>query len=430
MNPEFLDDMSWSMAEVYGAITDQILINLARHFPFFVADTVPVSAFAYQAQMLAEMGQVNRETVKIIKNNLLVADEALNSVLEQSIVDAVRTAEPELWKAAEKGIVLPPTKPVVAPNQTRAFQLYYKQSAEKLNHVNTVMLESTAQAYQATVADIAARVQSTQTALNIAGGEVVTGVSSWNQALKHATDRLKKDGITGFVDHGGHRWSAEAYVAMDIRTTTFNTARASIWETNQDWGNDLYIVSSHSGARPLCYPWQGKVISSANNARDVKDLDGNTVHVYAQSETSYGQPAGLFGINCGHYPMPFLPGVSDTRQPPQNEEENAKSYAQSQEQRKLERKAREQKRDLQMLKAQNAPEEEIAAQREKVKATSQEIDDFCKSTGRARHRDRESVYTQREFPDADKYDVTEFTREQKDRIDEFYQSGGEQQRFK
>ena len=429
MNPEFLDDMSWSMAEVYGAITDQILINLARHFPFFVADDVPTSAFTYQAAMLAQMGKVNRETARIIKNNLMVADEALNKVLEQSIVDAVRTAEPELWKAAEKGVFLPPQTPVVAPNQMRAFQLYYKQSAEKLNHVNTVMLESTAQAYQATVADIAARVQATQSALNIAGGEVVTGVSSWNQAVKHATERLKKDGITGFIDHGGHHWSAETYVAMDVRTTTFNTARAAVWETNQNWGNDLYIVSYHSGARPLCYPWQNKVISSANNARDVTDLDGNTVHVYAQSETSYGQPAGLFGINCGHFANPFIPGISQVTGHVQDEEENRRSYENAQKQRALERKAREQKRDLEMLRAQNAPEEEITAQREKVRATSREIDDFCTSTGRARHRDRESVYTQRQFPDADTYDVTAFVREQKDRIDEYYARGGEQQRF-
>ena len=33
MRPSFLDDMSWRMAEVYGAVTDRILVNLARHFP-------------------------------------------------------------------------------------------------------------------------------------------------------------------------------------------------------------------------------------------------------------------------------------------------------------------------------------------------------------------------------------------------------------
>ena len=52
-------------------------------------------------------------------------------------------------------------------------------------------------------------------------------------------------------------------MAMDIRTTLFNTSRAAIWERNQQYGNDLYQVSTHNGARPLCYPWQGKVISTS-----------------------------------------------------------------------------------------------------------------------------------------------------------------------
>ena len=437
MNPTFLDEMSWEMAEVYGAIQDQIMINLARYFPYYNAgDPIPASSFAYQAKMLAQMGQVNKETVRIIRNGLADADSALYGVMEQSIIDAVRGAEPGLYEAVKKGVFAMPTTPIVSPNQTRAFKLYYQQAAEKLNMVNTVMLESTQSAYAQAVSDVvsnielADRMNRTQIALDTAAGETVTGVSTWNQALKHATDRLKEGGITGFVDHAGHHWSAEAYVAMDIRTTVANTARAAIWETNQNFGNDLYSVSYHNGARPLCYPWQNRVISSTDSARTVYDLDGNPIEVVAQSATSYGQAAGLFGINCKHYPTPFIPGVSVIEGQPQNEEDNARTYEESQEQRRMERKIREQKRDLEMLKAQGAPEEEIAKQREKIKKSSQEIDDFCQETGRARHRDREAVYTRREFPDADKYDVSQFEREQKDRIDSYYRNGGAQQAYK
>ena len=436
MHPAFLDNMSWEMAEVYGAITDQIMINLARHFPFYeyVSD-VPTSAFAYQAKMLAQMGQVNKETIRIIRNGLEDADLALQGVLEQAIVDAVKGAEPDLLEAVKKGVFMPPQTPVVAPNQMRAFQLYYEQAANKLNMVNTVMLESTQSAYQQMISDVVnefdvlERINRTQIALDTAAGETITGVSSWNQALKHATDRLKEGGITGFVDHAGRQWPAEAYVAMDIRTTVFNTGRAAVWETNQDFGNDLYLVSYHDGARPLCYPWQNKVISATDNARTVQDLDGNTIQVIAQSETSYGEPAGLFGINCKHYPTPFIPGVSVADGKPQDPEANERTYNESQEQRRLERKLREEKRDLQMMKAQGAPEDQIAKQREKVRQSSTDIDDFCKETGRARHRDREAVYTKREFPDADRYDVTQFTKDQKDLIDKYYQAGGEQQGY-
>lgn len=433
MNPAFLDSMSWEMAEVYGAITDQILINLAKYFPYYKpGGVVPKSAFTYQAAMLAQMGQVNRETVAIIRNGLRGANKALEGVLEQAIIDSVSKAEKPLLRAVKMGIFSPPLVPVVSPNQMKAFSLYYKQASDKLNLVNTVMLESTQSAYKQAVNDVALqvqlndRVQATQTALDVGAGETITGVSSWNQAVKHSVDKMKANGITGFIDHAGHRWSAEAYTAMDIRTTVANTARAAVWELNESFGNDLYIVSYHSGARPLCYPWQNKVISNLNNARDVVDLDGNPVHVYAQSETSYGEAAGLFGINCKHMADPFIPGVSVIRGEPQNKEENDRVYAESQYQRQLERKLREQKRDVLMAKAQGAPPEEIKSLQAKAHKTSQDIDSFCEDTGRARHRDREAVYTQRTFPDADRYDVAAFERTQKEQMEQFFEGGGNQ----
>ena len=436
MNPAFLDSMSWEMAEVYGAITDQILINLAHYFPYYKPGTpVPQSTFTYQAAMLAQMGQVNRDTIRIIANGLGGADEALQNVLVQAVIDSVRKAEPGLLRGVMDGVLFPAKTPVVSPQQTRAFQLYYQQASDKLNIVNTVMLESTKSAYQQCVSDVVAdieladRIARTQQALDIAAGETVTGVSTWNQALRHATDRMRDGGIVGFIDHAGHRWSAESYAAMDIRTTVFNTGRAAVWETNQTFGNDLYIVSYHNGARPLCYPWQNRVISSTDNARVTYDLDGNEIQVYAQSDTSYGEAAGLFGINCKHVPNPFIPRVSIVRGEPQDEAENEKTYAESQEQRRLERKLREEKRDIFMAKAQGADEEELSRLREKARNTSQDIDDFCEQTGRTRRRNREGVYTKREFPDADRYDVAKFETEQRDIIRKYYQGGGEQQGY-
>lgn len=436
MNPAFLDNLSWEMAEVYGAITDQILINLSRYFRYYKpGDKIPRTAFEYQAQMLAQMGKVNRDTIRIIRNGLGDADEALKNTLEQAIIDSVSKSQPELLKGVKAGILAPQGVPIVAPNQMRAFELYYKQSADRLNLVNTVMLESTKSAYQQTIADVVSeimlsdRVAATYEALDVATGEVVAGVSSWNTALRHATNRLKNRGITGFVDHAGRQWSAESYVAMDIRTTAFNTGRAAVWEQNQNFGNDLYLVSYHNGARPGCYDWQNKVISSLNISRDVADLDGNTVHVYAQSDTTYGQPAGLFGINCKHYPSPFIPGVSLIRGEPQSPEENEKTYRESQEQRRLERKLREEKRDLLIAKEQGASPEELAKLREKARNTSQDIDDFCDQTGRARHRDREAVYTKREFPDKEKYDVSEFEHKQQEEINKYFKDGGAQREF-
>lgn len=397
MNPRYIEELSWRMGEVYAAVVDQILINLARHFRYMTPGELPTGSFAYQAKKLAEMGQVTRETEQIILTMLGDADGALREVLEAAIVDGLKDAEPALRAAAKNGLVRD-TVPELSPSQMQAFQAYYRQSADRLNLVNTVMLESTEWAYQSTVADIVTRINTTQGILNVATGEVVTGVETWNNAVKHGVQKMVANGITGFVDHGGHRWSPETYVTMDVRTTMANTAREAVWERMEDYSADLYQVSWHNAARELCFPWQGKVISREDMSREVEDDEGNPVHVYAQSETSYGEPAGLFGINCGHYPIPFFPGFSRIRPPMQDEEENAKAYAESQQQRALERKLREEKRDLEVMKAQGASEEELKAQRQRIRQAREDIDTFCNDTGRTRRRNRETAPVRATWP--------------------------------
>ena len=297
MNPRWIEEMGFRMGEVYGAVVDRILVNLARHFPYIAEGAEPGGAWQYQIRKLAEIGQVTRETEAIILDSMKGADQALADLLEETIRESLKDVDPKLRDAAEKGLLLGGgmLPPETTPNMTQAFKAFYTQSADKLNLVNTVMLESTQQAYQATIADIAFRMENAQGILNTATGEVVSGVSSLNQAVRGAVDRMIENGITGYVDHGGHHWSPEAYVTMDIRTTMANTGRAAVFEQMQDYGDDLFVVSWHDGARPLCYPWQGKVIARAGPHGSTKDLDGNTVEVFALSETSYGEPAGLFG---------------------------------------------------------------------------------------------------------------------------------------
>jgi hypothetical protein len=426
MRPAFLDEMSWSMAEVYGAVTDRILINLARYFPYVKPGEELPGAFEYQARMLAKMGQVNRDTADIIMKSLDGADAALRGALETAIMDALKNEEPKLRKAAEQGLLGSFIPPEVAPGQMQAFKSYYAQSADKLNLVNTVMLESTQAAYTATVSDVVNRIQNTQAILNTGAGEVITGVSSWNTAMRDAVRKMVDNGLTGFIDHGGHRWSPEAYVAMDIRTTMFNTSRAAINERAQEYGCDLYQVSSHNGARPLCYPWQGKVISRSGWTGTVEDLDGNKVTVHSESEIeSFRYGGGLFGVNCGHYPMNFIPGVSTIKGEPQDPEENEKTYAESQQQRALERKLRAERRDLEVMKAQGADEQAIKAQRDKVRKASADIDQFCEDTGRARRRNREYAPANAKFPPKDSYNPAEFPTEQRDRINDWFRNGGD-----
>lgn len=426
MTPQEIEELSWRMGEVYEAVVNRILVNLARHFRYIEAGEIPSGAWEYQVKKLAEMGQINRETERIILEMLGDADSALQALLEESILNGLRDAEPALRSAAENGFLnsggnIPPA---IAPNQMQAFKAFYAQSADKLNLVNTVMLESTQTAFAATVSDIAVRISNTQGILNAASGEVVTGVSAWNKAMRDAVNKMVDNGLTGYIDHAGRHWSPEAYVTMDIRSTMANTARAAVFERNEEYGNDLYQVSWHNGARPLCYPWQGKVISRTGNARVVEDDEGNEVQVHTEDEIeSFNYGGGLFGVNCGHYPIPFIPGFSRIRQPMEDAEQNAKTYEESQKQRTLERKLRNEKRDLEVLKAQGASEDVLKEQRRRVRKASKDIDEFCAETGRARRRNREYTPINPTFPDPDTYDPALFPTAERDKINAFFTGG-------
>ena len=103
-------------------------------------------------------------------------------------------------------------------------------------------------------------------------------------------------------------------------------------------------------------------------------------------------------INCGHYPIPYIPGFSRIRQPQQDAEENEKAYQQSQQQRYLERRLREEKRDLEVMKAQGASDEDLKAQRKRIRAASEDINDFCAKTGLTRRRNRETAPVRATWP--------------------------------
>lgn len=390
--PESLEHFADPLVRAYEDVVDALLVNIARHFN--VTATGNTGTFEWQVQKLAELGQLTRENVAIIAKYTGADSGLLREALTQSMLAALHDVEPSLRQAAIAGFLTPAEHPPeLSPGASQAVESYYRQAADKLNLVNTVMLQSSLAQYRKAVADTMAyeaHLNAAQGFLNTAAAEVITGASTHTQAVRRAVQRMASEGLTGFIDRGGHRWTPEAYVSMDVQTTMTNTAHAAVWARNEEYGNDLILVSTKAAARPKCYPWQNKVLSRTNAARDVQDLHGNTVHAYAMSETSYGQPDGLFGINCHHFSSPFIPGFSHLGGDPEPEDVNREQYAQSQKQRALEREVRHAKREAAMLDAAGDREAfEKAAM--KVKQKQANLKAFAVETGRTLRSDRTQV---------------------------------------
>ena len=387
ITPARINDISNEIATIYAHISDELLVNIGKHI------TSPnwTHTASWEIQKLAELGQLTQENAAIINKWIKAIPPELRNAMEETRKAALDEIEKQMDAAAKRGYVAPP----VTDSTVAVFQDMQAQAADRLNLVNTTMLQSSVDQYQRAVVltqqeydKLMAQREATQEFLNDAAMSTATGVETRRVAVRRAIGRISAEGLTGFIDRAGRHWTPEAYVNMDVRTTVHNTAIQATRARMNDFGTSVFQVSSHAGARPLCYPYQGKFYSWDNTAGTIELGDGSVVAYEALSSTSYGQPAGLFGINCGHYPIPIIAGITiphgaDNIQP---EEENDKAYALSQEQRALERKIREAKRLVEMAGDTATPED-----KQKVKDAQAQMRAFIEKTGRTRRYDREQI---------------------------------------
>lgn len=279
-----------------------------------------------------------------------------------------------------------------ALNAAKAFQ---RQAASDLNLVNTVMKYKAGSAFVSAVNSIYRESQKNrQDVLDVMGkssAKVVMGHMSLQEATRKTIRELARKGIPAFVDKAGREWSPEAYIMMDMRSTLGNTARAAQDMRCDQYGIQLIEVSSHMGARPLCAPYQGRIFSRDGSKGITTDGAGGKIYYTPLSETSYGQPAGLFGINCGHVQYPFVPGVNFQRYFPYPKEENDRRYMQFQQQRAMERDIRATKRECMMLQELD-DKEGLQKASQRLRAQKQKYSQYSKDCGLGTHYDRTQVY--------------------------------------
>jgi hypothetical protein len=181
------------------------------------------------------------------------------------------------------------------------------------------------------------------------------GDMSINQSFVSLMDDFYVNGITGHKYPSGASITLAPYVRREMVTQTMNATREVGFERAEEWGTKFIMVSAHSGARPLCFPYQGRVFNTTHEAIDEFPSSYNT---------SYGEPAGLFGINCRHIFWPFFRGLNteypkEMRDPSASLDikggspdiNNSLVYEATQEQRKWERAVRRNKKYVQSLRS-------------------------------------------------------------------------------
>lgn len=379
------DKLSENLVNIMTEIEDEILHKIARQL---AADNNISDTSKWRIRQLARSGQLKRESLELIKSYSGIQSESLYDALQTAAIEEVSNVDRSAREAIKNGLLSGSTDIPADRTAENALKAYYKQAKSDLNMVNTVMGYQASQAFVNAVNDVYGYVHKQ---LDKGTAKVVTGSESLQTAIRETIKDLSKHGIPAFVDKRGHHWSPESYVRMDLRTTLGNTANAAQWSRCDQFGINLISVDSHSGSRPLCAPYQGRIFSRDGTFGVTSDGSGKRIEYSPLSSTSYGQPAGLFGINCGHSSYPFIPGINIQRYFPVDPEENAARYKELQKQRQLEREIRAGKRECMMLQA--AGDEEgykKAALRLRTKREQYRV--YSNAHDLSLHNDRTQVY--------------------------------------
>ena len=346
----------------YELETDLILM-IAKYLK-----TGTYGAADWRIKKLGQLSLVNKETLEVI------------SKYKARILSGI---DKEMNVSAE--IFLKEVRATLPPALGRELTM-----TEGLRNIVTSWVESAKSETNIAMAKLAQSAgQSYVNAVSKASLAVLSGADTHKAALERAIGEL--DSLDAFVsktvgtDGKEHirRWTPEGYIATVIRSNSARAVNEMQIGVADELGTDLVEVTSHIGARPLCFPYQGKILS----------LRGETPGYMTLAETSYGEKAGLLGINCGHRLIPYVKGVSEKAEKTDySKAENDTVYKESQQQRALERSIRNAKREQAKWES-YGDKQKAQAWGARVKEKQANMRTFINGTDRTRRYDREQVYT-------------------------------------
>lgn len=208
-----------------------------------------------------------------------------------------------------------------------------------------------------------------------AAGSATHEVMANGDTIKDAQRTMMRDmlthGVTGFTDTAGRRWQLSSYVEMAVRTAAMRARNEAHLEVMQAAGITLFTVPTHMHTCPVCFAWQGKVLSVTPDAQ-------------ADATIEEARAAGLWHPNCEHTITSWHAGDPHP-DPGEWSERDDVLWKASQHQRQLERDIRAQKRVLaysgEPLMRQQA--------RQRIRGYQKQLRDLTHDTGLLRRSHRE-----------------------------------------
>lgn len=337
----------------YIELETMLMRNIVQHIKDY---DQPIATDEWLLQKLAEVGKLNKENMKLIAQMAGISQTATERMLQEAADEAVKSTDAGFRHLVRRGLVGEAMESGKSKTVKQVMKALLSQAKDTLNVCNTTMLYKARDAFKGLINSIARdaeEIADKQSFIDTLGKHATAttiGAESRQQAMRRCIQEFNEKGIPAFVDKGGREWTPEAYVNMAMRNTARQTAEEMQTARCRDFGVNLIAIDSHAGARPKCAKDQGKIFDLNNDSGYTEDLKGKKIRYYPWKSSSYGEPDGILGINCGHHKWPFIPGVNVHRYFPTDDlDANNRLYKDTQVQRALERDVRKQKRECMLF---------------------------------------------------------------------------------
>jgi len=341
---------------IYDAETE-ILQNIVR-----LANKDATFSATWQRDALKRIGTLRQLNLRVL------SDLDMEKALKSDITDAAIDATKELDVLATQATGLKAIPIDADPAMKQIISAWNKTALDDFNLTNQRLLTGANKVYTNIV--------------NKTAFKVLAGATDLQSALAQTCREWAMKGIPSIVDKAGRTWSTEAYSQMILRSTIRSVTTEVQFQRADEFGTDLIEISSHGGARPGCAPYQGRIFSRTGKNKKYPSLKA----------TTYGEPSGLFGIQCKHSCYPYFEGVSKKTYKPNDTKENAKDYEESQVQRRYEREIRASKREVKVL-SELGNTDTLKMAKHTLANRQANLKGFLEETGRTRRAGRELIYS-------------------------------------
>ena len=338
--------------EIIKRIIDRIMLRIGRG-----DDYIMTAQDKWQLETLQQAGYLLEDIQKDIAKATKLQQTEIAEAMEEAGVKTLEYDD-EIYRS----VGLDPKTFTQSPHLIRIAQRNYEATIGEFRNFTRTMALQSQQLF----------IKECDRAYNL----VATGALSYSEAVKEVINNIVSDGVT-VTYPSGHTDTIETATLRAVRTGISQMSAQVGIARMKEMGVCLAITSSHFGARPSHYLWQGKVFYvDWNKMNEVyplseiptpQNIDRSLASKYPDfvESTRIGKVDGLSGANCRHSHSVFYEGMENPFTEYESEE-NKKMYEKQQRQRTLERRIRDTKRKVMGLKE--------AVDKEKHKPTKFELD--------------------------------------------------------